>query len=77
MEYASPVLPPQIVLLPEIERGVPTTAFTTTFRHEAVLTEQPLPAVTQILPLVVPLVTLIVVVPAPAVMDHPEGSVQL
>ena len=57
--------------------GVP--GLTVTARLEAALVPQLFPAVTEIFPFcpAAPVVTFIEVVPEPAVIDHPVGTVQL
>ena len=49
---------------------------TVTGKQVAMLVPQALPAVTQTVPEVLPKVTVIVLLPCPAVMEEPDGTVQ-
>jgi hypothetical protein len=78
--YICPLRPAHCADVPVIAPGVEGVAgFTVTARLLAVLVPQLLPAVTLILPFcpALPVVTVIEVVPAPAVIDHPAGTVQV
>jgi hypothetical protein len=58
--------------------GAASELETVTEVHEAVeVSPQELSAVTQMLPLALPAITLTVVVPCPEVIIHPVGNVQL
>ena len=71
-------VPLQVLLLVTVMPvGATDNVFIVTAREAAAEVPQLLPAVTVMLPPVVPEVTVIEVVPAPAVMLHPEGTVQV
>ena len=80
MLYTSPVNAGHFGVVPLIAPGTAgVPGFTVTAFDEAVLVPQVLPAVTVILPFcpAVPVVTVIDVVPAPAVIVHPAGPVHV
>jgi hypothetical protein len=77
MLYICPVNPGHCAAVPVIAPGVAgTPGFTVTAKLAGELIPQPLPAVTVIFPFcpAAPVVTVIEVVPAPPVTDHPVGT---
>ena len=80
MLYICPVRAGHCVAVPVIAPGVAgVPGFTVTAKVLTALVPQELSAVTVILPFcpALPVVTVIEVVPAPAVMVHPAGTVQV
>ena len=65
------------MLVPVIAPGVADASIGVTAKQPCGLDPHPLSAVTQTLPAVEPIVTLIEVVPCPEFITHPLGTVQV
>jgi hypothetical protein len=77
MEYVLPVEPEQTLVFPVIDPVVPKEVPILTALQDADEVAQPLPAVTQTFPEVLPDVRVTEVVPCPEVIVHPDGTDQV
>jgi hypothetical protein len=78
IEYVVPVWPAQGVIEPMIGSGIGGLAVVgVTLSSFLGLSPHPLEAMTEMVPLVLPAVTVMEGVPCPAVIAHPLGTVQV